>query len=47
MRGSWRVWATVIVLALLHFLLHLGLGLGNLAPDLLTISLLLAATQVR
>ena len=46
MRGSWRVWATVIVLALLHFLLHLGLGLGNLAPDLLTISLLLAAREV-
>ena len=46
MRGSWRVWATVAVLALLHFLLHLGLGLGNLAPDLLTISLLLAAREV-
>ena len=46
MRGSWRVWATVGVLALLHFLLHLGLGLGNIAPDLLTISLLLAAREV-
>ena len=46
MRGSWRVWATVAVLALLHFLLHLGLGLGNIAPDLLTISLLLAAREV-
>jgi rod shape-determining protein MreD len=45
-RGSWRVWATVGVLALLHFLLHLGLGLGNIAPDLLTISLLLAAREV-
>jgi rod shape-determining protein MreD len=45
-RGSWRVWATVGVLALLHFLLHLGLGLGNVAPDLLTISLLLAAREV-
>lgn len=46
MRGPWRVWATVVVMALLHFLLHLGLGLGNLAPDLLTISLLLAAREV-
>jgi rod shape-determining protein MreD len=36
----------VVVLALLHFLLHLGFGLGNLAPDLLTISLLLAAREV-
>ena len=47
MRSSWRVWATVVVLALLHFLLHLGFGLGNVAPDLLTISLLLAAREVR
>ena len=46
MRGSWRVWATVVVLALLHFLLHLGFGLGTVAPDLLTISLLLAAREV-
>jgi rod shape-determining protein MreD len=45
-RGSWRVWATVVVLAVLHFLLHLGFGLGNIAPDLLTISLLLAAREV-
>jgi rod shape-determining protein MreD len=36
----------VAVLALLHFLLHMGLGLGNRAPDLLTISLLLAAREV-
>ena len=46
MKGAWRVGATVGVLALMHFLLHLGLGLGNTAPDLLTISLLLAAREV-
>ena len=46
MRGAWRVWATVVVLALLHFLLHLGFGLGTVAPDLLTIALLLAAREV-
>ena len=46
MKGAWRVGVTVGVLALLHFLLHLGLGLGNAAPDLLTISLLLAAREV-
>ena len=40
------MWATVVVLALLHFLLHLGFGLGTIAPDLLTISLLLAAREV-
>ena len=46
MRGPWRVWATVVGLVLLHFLLHLGFGLGNVAPDLLTIALLLAAREV-
>jgi rod shape-determining protein MreD len=44
-RGSRRVWATVVALAFLHFLLHLGVGV-ELAPDLLTISLLLAAREV-
>ena len=46
MRGPPRVWVTVVVLAFLHFLLHLGFGFGNVAPDLLTISLLLAAREV-
>ena len=46
MRGSWRVWATVLGLASLHFLLHLGIGLAEVAPDLLTIALLLAAREV-
>jgi rod shape-determining protein MreD len=45
-RGSIRVWATVVLLAFLHFFLHLGMGLGNAAPDFLTISLLLAAREV-
>jgi len=40
------VWATVVGLAFLHFFLHLGLGLGEVAPDLLTVSLLLAAREV-
>jgi rod shape-determining protein MreD len=45
-RGPLRVWVTIVLLAFLHFLLHLGLGFGNVAPDLLTISLLLAAREV-
>ena len=40
------MWATVVVLAVLHFFLHLGIGLGNAAPDLLTIALLLASREV-
>lgn len=46
MRGGWRVWSTVLALVVLHFLLHLGVGLGPEAPDLLTVALLLAAREV-
>ena len=46
MKGPLRVWVTVVLLAFFHFLIHLGLGFGNVAPDLLTISLLLAAREV-
>lgn len=45
---SRRVLLGVLVpgLVILHFLLHLGLGLGRVAPDLLTMALLLAAREV-
>lgn len=46
MRAAWRVWATVLLLAIVHFFLHLGLGLDEQAPDLLTIALLLASREV-
>ncbi len=46
MRGRVRVWVVVAVLFLLHFFLHVGLGLGPVAPDLLTVALLLAAREV-
>jgi rod shape-determining protein MreD len=36
----------VPALVLLHFFLHSGLGLGRVAPDLLTLALLLAAREV-
>ncbi len=42
-----RVWVVVAILFLLHFFLHVGLGLGPVAPDLLTVALLLAAREVR
>ena len=47
MRGSWRIWGTVLVLVVLHFLLHLGIGLGREAPDLLTVALLVGARELR
>ncbi len=46
MKSRPRVWVVAIVLFLLHFLLHVGLGFGNGAPDLLTVALLLIAREV-
>lgn len=43
MRIPLRLWLTVIALAGLHFLLRLGLSLGDVAPDLATVATLLAA----
>ncbi|MBX6362577.1 MAG: rod shape-determining protein MreD [Gemmatimonadetes bacterium] len=43
---NWGFWAFITILAVLHFLLHLGLGLGATAPDLLTVAVLLAARRV-
>ena len=41
-----RSWLLVGALVLLHFFLHVGLGFGAGAPDLLTVGLLLAARDV-
>jgi len=43
MGRRWPFWLFIAVLVVLHFLLHLGLGLGGVAPDLLTVAVLLAA----
>lgn len=40
------VWVLVGILVLLHFVLHVGFGIGRAAPDLLTIGLLLLARDV-
>jgi rod shape-determining protein MreD len=42
-----RVWAVVGFLIVLHFALHVSLGLGESAPDLLVVALLLAAREVQ
>ncbi len=41
------MWLPVATLVLVHFFLHVGLGFGDGAPDLLTVGLLLAAREVR
>jgi hypothetical protein len=43
----WQSVAFVAVLVVLYFLLRMGLGLGELAPDFLVIALLLAARRLR
>lgn len=40
------LWVLAGVLVLLHFVLHVGFGIGRAAPDLLTIGLLLLARDV-
>jgi rod shape-determining protein MreD len=45
LRG-WPFWLFIAFLVLLHFFLHLGIGLGATAPDLLTVAVLLAARRL-
>jgi hypothetical protein len=45
-RVGWGFWVFVAVLIVLHFLLRVGLGYEQLAPDLLVVALLLAARQL-
>ena len=46
MKSPQRIWGVVGFLILLHFGLHLSLGLGDSAPDLLVVALLIAAREV-
>lgn len=46
MKGGAGVWVVVVGLFLLHFILHVGVGIGDAAPDLVTVALLLAAREV-
>jgi hypothetical protein len=44
---QWGYWAFIAVLVVLHFVLRIGLGYAELAPDLLVVALLLAAREMR
>lgn len=46
MSKTLRISVVVVGLAVLHFLLHVGFGLGDVAPDLLTVALLVGAREV-
>lgn len=43
MRDTVGFWIWIAAMVVLHFLLHLGFGIGRAAPDLLTVALLLGA----
>lgn len=43
----WGFWVFIVVLVILHFVLRVGMGYQQLAPDLLVIALLLAAREMR
>ncbi|MGK7313063.1 MAG: hypothetical protein ACN0LA_12565 [Candidatus Longimicrobiales bacterium M2_2A_002] len=46
MKGGWPFWVFIGALVVAHFGLHLSLGVQSMAPDLLTIAVLLAAREV-
>jgi rod shape-determining protein MreD len=46
MRSSWQFVAFMLMLVLLHLVLHLALGYGRGAPDLLTVAVLLGARRL-
>lgn len=46
-RQDWGFWVFIAILVILHFVLRVGLGFGQLAPDLLVVALLIAAREVR
>ena len=46
MSQSSRLSLVVLCLFLAHFIMHVGLGLGPVVPDMLTIALLLAAREI-
>ncbi|MGH7481118.1 MAG: hypothetical protein ACRELV_03110 [Longimicrobiales bacterium] len=43
---GWQFWVFVLILLIVHFFLHLALGLAGSAPDLATVAALLSARRV-
>lgn len=44
---GWGYWVFIFLLVLIHLVLRVTLGLGELAPDLLTVAVLLGARAAR
>lgn len=47
MKDGWPFWLLIATLVVLHFILHITLGLTVWAPDLLTLAVLLGARQIQ
>lgn len=45
--ARWGFWIFIVALVVLHFVLRVGMGLEQLAPDLLIVALLLGAREMR
>jgi rod shape-determining protein MreD len=45
-RTSPAFWVFILILVIVHFALHVAVGLGTGAPDLLTVALLLSARRL-
>ena len=46
MKSTRRVWGVAALLILVHFALHVSLGFGEGAPDLLVVALLISAREL-
>jgi rod shape-determining protein MreD len=46
MRADAGFWGFIATLVIVHFVLHLSLGIGAWAPDLITLAVLLSARQL-
>ena|SRR5687768_2521892 len=46
-RSSYAFWIFIVFVLIAHYTVHLALGLGTNAPDLLTVALLLSVRRVR
>lgn len=47
MNTNWGFWLFIGLLVVAHFVLRIGIGLQQLAPDLLVIAVLIAAREMR
>ena len=45
-RSSTSYWVFILILVVLHLVVHVAIGFGTMAPDLITIAVLLSARRL-